>query len=313
MATKTLSLDPYLGEQLAKLLSSGEIRSRIPNTVEDVSTPHVLHEEHMITGPDNNQIAVSVFRRKTPLSAGKCIGLYHLHGGGMISGNRFITVGWALSQMEERNVVIVSVDYRLAPMHPDPAPLEDCYAGLVWMAAHAGELNIDPAKIIIQGTSAGGGLAAGVALLSRDRGGPAIAGQMLLQPMLDDRDETVSSRQFEGVGIWDRRQNNAAWTALLGERRGTENVSPYSAPARAQDLTKLAPTFIEVGSVETFRDEAVAYAQHLWRDGVQCELHVWPGAFHGSDMICPEAALSIAASKRRQDWFQRLTAQLDES
>ncbi|KAF3017044.1 hypothetical protein E8E14_002566 [Neopestalotiopsis sp. 37M] len=295
-ATKSLPLDPYLGEQLAKLLSSGEIRSRIPNTVEDVLTPHVLHEEHMIPGPDDNQIAISVFRRKTPLSTGKCVGLYHLHGGGMISGNRFITVGWALSQMEERDVVVVSVDYRL-----------------VWMAAHAGELNIDPAKIIILGTSAGGGLAAGVVLLSRDRGGPAIAGQMLLQPMLDDRDETVSSRQFERVGIWDRRQNNAAWTALLGERRGTENVSPYSAPARAQHLTKLPPTFIEVGSVDTFRDEAVAYAQHLWCDGIQCELHVWPGAFHGSDMICPEAALSIAASKQRQDWFQRLIAQLDVS
>lgn len=195
MATKkSLSLDPYLGEQLAKLLSSGEIRSRIPNTVEDVLTPHVLHGEHMITGPDNKQIASSVFRQKTPRSTGKYIGLYHLHGGGMISGNRFITVGWALGQMEERDVVVVSVDYRLAPTHPGPALLEYCYAGLVWKAAHAGELNIDPVKFIVQGTSAGGGLAAGVALLSRDRGLPAIAGQMLLQPMLDSQDETVSSR-----------------------------------------------------------------------------------------------------------------------
>ncbi|MYX20473.1 alpha/beta hydrolase fold domain-containing protein, partial [Streptomyces sp. SID8380] len=154
--------------------------------------------------------------------------------------------------------------------------------------------------------SAGGGLAAGVALAARDRGGPALLGQLLMCPMLDDRNDTPSAVQMAGTGLWDREANHMGWTALLGERRGGPDVSPYAAPARAVDLAGLPPAFVDVGSAETFRDEDVAYASRLWACGVQTELHVWPGGFHGFDGIAPQAALSQTARTTRTEWLRRL-------
>ncbi|KAM5353576.1 hypothetical protein ACJ41O_000226 [Fusarium nematophilum] len=208
--------------------------------------------------------------------------------------------------VEEFDAVCVSIEYRLAPANPDPAPIEDCYAGLLWTYEHASELGIDPAQILIHGVSAGGGLAAGAALLSRDRDGPKLMGQALFSGMLDDRNDTISAHQFEGKGIWDRQLNFRGWTALLGERRGTEDVTIYASPARATNLAGLPPAYVDVGSGETFRDEDVKYAQQLWQDDVQCELHVWPGAFHGFDMLCPESVLAKRATKARMDWVRQL-------
>ncbi|TNY34726.1 hypothetical protein EIO00_22320 [Thermomonospora catenispora] len=131
--------------------------------------------------------------------------------------------------LAELGLVAVSVEYRLAPEHPHPAQIEDCYAGLTWTAEHAGELGIDPGRIIVAGVSAGGGLAAAMALLARDRGGPALAGQMLLCPMLDDRNDTPSAHQMAGRGVWDRTANETAWNAVLGEARGGPEVSCYAA------------------------------------------------------------------------------------
>jgi acetyl esterase/lipase len=133
----------------------------------------------------------------------------------------------------------------------------------VWVAANAAELNVDPDRIVVAGPSGGGGLAAAVALLARDRGGPAPAGQMLLAPMLDDRNDTASARQMAGRGVWDRTSNETGWTAQLGAARGGPDVSPYAAPARATDLSGLPPAFIHGGSAETFRDEDVAYASAI--------------------------------------------------
>lgn len=148
--------------------------------------------------------------------------LYWIHGGGMFAGdNRSGVVGEALVAAREFNLAVVSVEYRLAPEHPHPAPVEDCYAGLVWTAGHAAELNIDAGRIICAGGSAGGGLAAAVTLLARDRGGPALLGQMLLCPMLDDRNDTVSARQVTDTGTWTRSSNETGWTALLGSGRPT--------------------------------------------------------------------------------------------
>ncbi len=187
--------------------------------------------------------------------------------------------------------------------------MEDCYAGLVRAAEHARELGIDADRIIIGGKSAGGGLAAALALLTRDRGGPAPIGQLLLCPMLDDRNTTFSSHQMAGVDIWDRTSNATGWQALLGDRFGAPDLSPYAAPARATDLSGLPPAYIDVGSVETFRDEDVAYADALWRAGGQAELHVWPGAFHGFDSLAPEAALSQDARDARTRWLRRVLTQ----
>jgi acetyl esterase/lipase len=234
--------------------------------------------------------------------------VYHIHGGGMIMGDNRLGVTEMLDWAQELGLAVVSVEYRLAPEHPHPAPVEDCYAGLVWTASHADELGVDPDRILVVGASAGGGLAAAVALLARDRGGPVLFGQMLIYPMLDDRNDTPSAVQMAGLGIWDRTANETGWTALLGDERGGPNVSPYAAPARATDLSGLPSAFIDVGSAETFRDEDVAYASHIWQAGGKAELHVWPGAFHGFDGLSPQAAISQHARAARQNWLHRLFA-----
>jgi acetyl esterase/lipase len=204
------------------------------------------------------------------------------------------------------DAVAISVEYRLAPENPDPAPIRDCYAGLVWAAAHAGELGFDPERLIIAGGSSGGGLAAGTALMARDRGGPALAAQILVCPMLDDRNQTISSHQIDGIGLWDRRCNDTGWDALLGDRRGTDQVSIYAAPARATDLFGLPPTYIDCGSAEVFRDEDVAYASAIWAAGGVAELHVWAGGFHSFDGMAPRAAISVAARETRTRFVARI-------
>ncbi|MEU4658929.1 alpha/beta hydrolase, partial [Streptomyces sp. NPDC023723] len=232
--------------------------------------------------------------------------LYHVHGGGMVLGTNRAGLAEPLSWAAELGAVVVSVEYRLAPEHPHPAPVRDAYAGLRWTAGQAAELGADPERIVLVGASAGGGLCAALALLARDRGGPRPAGQLLMSPMLDDRGDSPSARQMAGLGTWDRSANETAWTALLGAARGGPDVSPYAAPARARDLSGLPPAFLDVGSAETFRDETVAYAGRLWQAGGAAELHVWPGGCHGFDALVPNAALSHAARTTRPAWLRRL-------
>jgi acetyl esterase/lipase len=256
-----------------------------------------------IPGYEGDEIEVSVLRRVGRTGVGP--GIYHTHGGGMILGDRFVGLDQILGWITDLDAVVVTVEYRLAPEFPDPYPVRDCYAGLVWTAEHAAELGIDPERLIIAGASAGGGLAAGTALLARDEGGPALAGQVLIYPMLDDRDQSVSTAQIDGIGVWDRGSNVTGWSALLGDRRGTDDVSVYAAPARATDLSGLPPAFIDCGSAEVFRDEDVAYATALWAAGVQAELHVWPGGFHGFDMMAPHTVLAKAMRTARDSWVAR--------
>jgi acetyl esterase/lipase len=251
------------------------------------------------------EVTLSVFR---PVGlAGPAACLYFMHGGGMVIGDRFTGIEELLDYALELGVVVVTAEYRLAPEHPDPAPIQDCYAGLLGLAAIADQFELDLGRVVVVGTSAGGGLAAGTTLMARDSGGPAITGQLLMCPMLDDRFITPSSTMLaEGAGVWDRDSNTTGWTALLGDRRGSEDVSPYAAPARASDLAGLPATFLDVGSVETFRDEVVHYADRIWRAGGNAELHVWPGGFHGFDLMAPDAALSRDAKGARLQWLRRL-------
>jgi len=235
-------------------------------------------------------------------------GIYHSHGGGMILGDNRTGVVEMLDWAQEFQAVVVSVEYRLAPETPHPGPVEDCYAGLVWTAEHAEELGIDPGRIVIAGASAGGGLTAALALMARDRGGPALLGQVLIYPMLDDRNDTPSAIQMAGLGVWDRVSNETGWTALLGSARGGPDVSPYAAPAREKDLSGLPPAFIDVASAETFRDEDVAYASRIWQAGGVAELHVWPGGYHGFDGLAPQATVSQEAKAARVRWLRRLLA-----
>ncbi|HEY5019129.1 MAG TPA: alpha/beta hydrolase [Streptosporangiaceae bacterium] len=264
---------------------------------------NISHREVRIPGYEGADITLSIFARNDHDAAGP--GIYHTHGGGMIIGDRFTGIEVPLEWVERFDAVCVSVEYRLAPEFPDPYLVEDCYAGLVWTAGHAGELGIDPSHLIIGGGSAGGGLAAGTTLLARDRQGPRLSGQVLIYPMLDDRNQTVSANQFAGIGVWDRGSNQTGWAACLGERCGTDDVSIYAAPARATDLSGLPPTFIDVASAEVFRDEAVAYASQIWADGGVAELHVWPGGFHGFDLFAPHAQIAQAAIRTRTDWVAR--------
>jgi acetyl esterase/lipase len=262
-------------------------------------------EERTVPGPPGAPDVQLLVFTPTALDA-PTAAIYHIHGGGMVGGTRRSHVSNMLDLAEPENMVVVSVEYRLAPEHPDPAPVEDCYAGLRWVAENAQELGIDPDRLVIGGFSAGGGLTAGVTLLARDRGGPRLLGQMVLWPMLDDRNNTPSSFQMLGVGMWDQISNQTGWDALLGDRAGGPDVSPYAAPARADDLSGLPPALIEVGSAETFRDEAVDYAMRIWRAGGVADLHVFGGAYHGYTMLAPDAAISRETVQVRGSWLYRL-------
>ena len=231
--------------------------------------------------------------------------IYYTHGGGMVMGTAEQGLEELVELVVEIGAVVVSPEYRLAPENPDPAPIDDCYAGLVWTARHAAELGIDADRIMIFGGSAGGGLAAGTALLAHDRGFPALTHQVLACPMLDDRFITKSSQELDGEGMWDRNDNRFGWTALLGDRRGGPEVSIYAAPARAIDLSGLPKTYLDCGSVETFRDETIDYAQRLSQAMVSVDLHIWGGGFHGFDLMALDARVATAARATRREFLVR--------
>lgn len=316
--TETLPRPPFdpeleaaltaMGPAAPQTLTADMIESaRRPSSgppVDDLLAEHgITRRDIAVPGHQGDEIILSVLGKHGRAGFGPAI--YFAHGGGMVTGGRFGGVERLVGWIDRFDAVCVTVEYRLAPEFPDPYPVEDCYAGLVWTVEHREELGIDPARVIVAGASAGGGLAAGIALLARDRNGPSLAGQLLVSPMLDDRDATVSTRQIDGVGVWNRTSNLTGWTALLGDRRGTDDVSEYAAPARTTDFSGLPPAYIECGSAEVFRDEDVAFASALWAAGVQAELHVWAGGFHAFDLLAPTAAVSQAANAARDSWLGR--------
>ena len=301
-------LPPSMTPDMIPLLRQPHPALPAPPTDEDLRRGGAFTvEERSVAGPAGAPEVSLLICRPTSASA-PVAAIYHIHGGGMVLGDNRGGMLEILDWAQALELVVVSVEYRLAPETPHPGPVEDCYAGLVWTAAHAQELGFGPTQIVITGTSAGGGLAAAVALLARDRGGPTLAGQMLLCPMLDDRNDTASADQMAGVGVWDRTANETGWTALLGEARGGPDVSPYAAPARATNLSDLPPTFIDVGSAETFRDEDIAYASRIWQAGGVAELHVWPGGFHGYSGFAPQTQISQETVAARVRWLRRLLA-----
>lgn len=215
----------------------------------------------------------------------------YAHGGGMILSNVAIYDGPVARYVSATGVPFLSVEYRYAPEFPAPTPVTDCYAALQWLVAHAGELGVDPARIAVMGDSGGGGVAASLAIYARDRGGPAIARQILVYPMLDDRN-TVPDPALEGFLTWSYDDNATGWGALLGAAIGGPDVSPYGAAARLEDFAGLPPAYIEVGELDIFRDEDVAYAQRLLAAGVSAELHVHPNVPHAFEALVPTAAIS---------------------
>ena len=270
----------------------------------DVSTIDV--EDRQIPGPDGApEVTVRLYvpreRATSPTPA-----VLYIHGGGFFVGSIDTEHAGAAALAGGLGVVVASVEYRLAPEHPFPAGIEDCYAALVWLHGAADELGLDPTSIAINGGSAGGGLAAGLALLARDRGGPAICFQFLGIPELDDRLETPSMRRFVDTPMWSRPAAEKSWEWYLGDAWGTNDVSPYAAPARATDVAGLPPTYISTMEYDPLRDEGILYALKLLEASVSVELHSFPGTFHGSAIVTGAAVSRRASAESMTVWRRAL-------
>lgn len=217
-----------------------------------------------------------------------------IHGGGMFLGSARQDDAQCQELSQALGVRIASVDYRLAPEHPYPEPLDDCYTALTWLADRYD-------RVVVVGASAGGGLAAGLALLARDRSGPAIAGLQLRYPMLDDR-PTEGARSLANTAVWNARLNRLGWQAYLGG----EEADAYAAPARATDLSGLPPTYLDTGELDLFLHEDTEFADRMRAAGGAIEFFVAPQAVHAFEALAPEAAISRQTVSRRHAWLARI-------
>jgi acetyl esterase/lipase len=264
-----------------------------------VEAPDIERIE-LTTRPDG-EVSLTLLRPRD--AVGDLPALFWIHGGGMVIGNRHMDDARLGEWCRSLSCACISVEYRLAPEARYPVPLDDCDAGLRYVFDSAGDLRIDPGRTGVGGRSAGGGLAAALALRWRDRGDGRLACQYLEYPMLDDRMDTPSSG-VDGLPVWSRQSNAFGWRSYLGDRYGSDDVSPDAAPARAPELTGLPPTFIGVGTADCLRDEAIDYAARLCRVGVSTELHVYAGAVHGFDMFA-DCAVAKCAARDSADWLAR--------
>jgi acetyl esterase/lipase len=279
VASRRVALDAMLGYFNNEAQTAGKV---------DIS-------DHRVVAPDGAALLARWYRQ--PSGDSRAAVLY-LHGGGMIVGSVPIFDGPVSRYVARTGVPMLSLEYRLAPEHPHPTPVEDAYAGLVWLTDRAAELGIDPGRIAVMGDSAGGGLAAGVAILSRDREGPAVARQLLVYPMLDDRTTTPDPYIAPFAG-WSYDDNATGWNALLGTGHEHREIDPAAAPGRLRDAAGLPAAYIEVGQLDIFRDEAVRYALTLSQAGVPVELHLHPGVPHEYDAIAFDADVSRRAQSDR--------------
>jgi len=307
------TLDPHVQAALAPMVAA--MADAAPPPVGDVRTRRLITEAIMartaaaqpmpsdVTTVDYHTLAADgaqiLLRWYVKDGAAPGAAVLYLHGGGMIMGSVALYDGPVARYVSYSGAPMLSVDYRLAPEHPHPTPVEDCYAGLRWLSAHAAELGVDPSRIAVMGDSGGGGLAAALALLARDRGGPALARQILIYPMLDDRN-TMPDPAIAPFALWTYDDNSTGWGALLGDAIGGPDVSAYAAPARATDLTGLPAAYIEVGQLDIFRDEDLAYAQRLSRAGVEVEFHLRPGVPHEFETFAFDADVARRSSADRR-------------
>ena len=256
---------------------------------------------HIPGAAGSPQIALRVHRPARATGALAC--LVWMHGGGLVMGVAGMDDARFDVWCARHNMMAVSIEYRLAPETPFPGPIDDCYAGLQYVADHAVDLGIDPSRVGVGGASAGAGLAAALTLMARDRGGPTISSQLLVYPMIDDRQITVSSSW--DVPIWPASSNTFGWTSYLGEAKGTDGASAYAAPARATDLSGLPPAIIVVGGLDGFVDEDLDYARRLNSAGVSVEFHLYPGAPHGFDALAPASAPAAQLNLDVERWLDR--------
>jgi acetyl esterase/lipase len=303
-------VDPELTAVVAQLPSfepGGPTESRARARAYTADRPPVpgrdalgITEELVPAPPRADPVRVRIYR--APDGGAPRPGVVYVHGGGFIAGDLDTEELRCVRFAREAGVVVVSVEYRLAPEHRYPAALDDCYAVLTWTAASAAALGVDPARIGLAGASSGGNLAAATALLARDRGEPAVAFQLLVYPTLDDRLQT-GSRQFVGTPMVDGRDCERCWDYYLGTERS--EVSPYAAPARAADLRGLPPTYLMTAELDPLRDEGIEFATRLLAAGVSVDLHQFAGAFHGFDLF--PTAISQRALDEQVRWLESIT------
>ena len=252
----------------------------------DIDHTGVAIENRRVPGPAGApDVPVRIY---SPEGLNRAVpGILHIHGGGFVIGDLDSELGACVALCRTLGVVVVSVDYRLAPETPYPGPLEDCYAALKWVSGHSAQLHLDPSRLAVFGLSAGGGLAAATALLARDRGGPPVCFQYLGIPELDDRLHTPSMLRFVDTPMWNRPNAVLSWDFYLGDQyqRGADDVPYHAAPARAEDLVCLPSAYVSTMEFDPLRDEGVEYALKLMRAGVATELHSFPGTFHGSSLF----------------------------
>ena len=270
-----------------------EIRTRIPPPPPPLDPPSPSVTRRRVPGLNGQaSVAVEVIGREPGDELRPAI--IHIHGGGLILGRAQDMTAFCQKLSDELDCVIVNVDYRLAPETPFPGPVEDVYAALHWLYSNADLQGVDPGRIAVMGESAGGGLAAMLAILARDRGEIPLCHQVLLYPMLDDR--TGSTRRVPshiGTIGWNESGNRLGWTSFLGTPAGSPDVPYGSVPARVESLAGLPPAFIGVGAIDLFVDEDIEYARRLVHEGVACQLHVTPGAYHAFEFVVPEARVSV--------------------
>jgi acetyl esterase/lipase len=285
-----------LADPVAARRAFEEILAGITFEIPGIETLEI--DDRMVPGADGDpDVPVRVYRPTAATASPATLvpGILMIHGGGFVIGSVEAEHAGAALTAVGTGAVVVSVDYRLAPEHPFPAGLHDCYAALGYLHAEADALGVDPARVALSGVSAGGGLAAATALFARDHGGPPVCFQMLQIPELDDRLQTGSMQTFVDSPMWNRPLAVQSWQAYLGPLYGTAGVPAYAAPARADDLSGLPPAYVSTAENDPLRDEGITYAQRLLQAGVSVELHQFPGTFHGSALVT-----SAAVSKRSQ-------------
>lgn len=313
----TLKVDPEFAkafEPMAQVLASapkpsvGDIESRVKGMTTLVAmapqqplAQGVEASDHWISSNDGTSIRLQRLCSITGEQGSElkpCI--VHFHGGGYIAGVPEMITPYLSYLVAATGVQLFSVDYRLAPAHQHPVPVEDCYTALTWVSKNASTFNIDPTRIAVMGDSAGGGLAAGVALLARDRSlQPPLAKQFLIYPMIDDRSERDLS-SISRYTIWHNDDNKTAWKALLGDKYGTNEVSVYAAPSRVENVHGLPPTYMDVGSLDLFLEADLLYLSRLGAANIDTELHVYPGLPHAFEALVPGASASLRAFENRK-------------
>lgn len=304
----TLNYDPEIAAALAPM--AGAMADSPPPAVGDTAAQRARWEpiigaasaaqpmpadvtttDYFATAGDGARIALRWYV-KDGAEPGPAVVFFH--GGGYVFGHIDLFDGPVARYVSASGVPMLSVDYRRAPEHPFPTPLEDAYTALNWLHEHAADLAVDRERIGVMGDSAGGGLAAAVSILARDRGGPGIARQILVMPMLDDR-TPAPDEHIAPYLLWSYDDSRTAWPALLGDAAGGPDVPATAAPGRLEDAAGLPPAYIEVGQLDLFRDEDTAYATQLARAGVPVEFHLHPGVPHEFDAIAFAADVSRRA------------------